>query len=318
MARLHRRLRRITGCDLMRRQSWGFRNSPVDALDFDSLRRAYARHVYFTSGADDPRLESALAEVRREDFIGPGPWDVPVLYGGVAGSNYRRTPDDDPQWLYQDALIGLIPGKELNNGVPSFLTFLVSLARAAEGEHAVHIGAGVGYYTAFLARLVGATGRVTAIEYEPELAARAERNLAAYPQVHCIQGDGSTYPLEPADVILVNAGASRPLDLWLNSLKDGGRLILPLCVSFTMPSGAPMTRGGIFLIERRGGDYTAAYKSPTAIYPCFGAGDPECEASLKEAFRSGAPEKVRRLYRSNDVPADICWARGAGWALGYE
>jgi len=290
----------------------------MDALDLDSLRRAYARRVYFASGADDPRLEAALAEVPREDFVGPGPWDLPVPYGGAVGSHYRRTPDADPQWLYQDALIGLIPGKELNNGVPSFLTFLVSLGRAAEGEHAVHIGAGVGYYTAFLARLVGATGRVTAIEFEPDLAARAERNLAPYPQVRCVRGDGSSYPLEPADVILVNAGASRPLDLWLDALNDGGRLILPLCTSFKMPSGAPMTRGGIFLIERRGGDYIAAYKSPTAIYPCFGAGDPESETSLNEAFRTGAPEKVRRLHRSDDVPAAICWARGPGWALGYE
>jgi protein-L-isoaspartate(D-aspartate) O-methyltransferase len=291
---------------------------PVDALDLVSLRKAYARRVYFTPGADDPRLESALTEVRREDFIGPGPWDVPVLGGGAAGSNYRRTPDDDPQWLYQDAVIGLIPSKELNNGMPSFLTFLVSLGRAAEGEHAVHIGAGVGYYTAFLARLVGATGRVTAIEYEPELATRAERNLTPYPQVRCIQGDGSSYPLDAADVILVNAGASRPLDLWLDGLKDGGRLILPLCVGFKMPSGAPMTRGGIFLIERRGDDYTAGYRGPTGIYPCFGASDPESESSLSEAFRTGSPEKVRRLYRSNDVPADICWAHGTGWAFGYE
>jgi protein-L-isoaspartate(D-aspartate) O-methyltransferase len=290
----------------------------VDALDLDSLRRAYARRVYFTSGADDRRLESALAEVRREDFIGPGPWDVPVLGGGPAGNNYRRTPDDNPQWLYQDALISLIPDKELNNGMPSFLTFLVSLGRAAEGEHAVHIGAGVGYYTAFLARLVGATGQVTAIEYEPELAARAERNLVSYPQVRCVLGDGASYPLDAADIILVNAGASRPLDLWLDALKDGGRLILPLCAGYNTPSGKPMTRGGIFLIERRGNDYAAAYKSPTAIYPCFGASDPESEASLNEAFRSGTPEKVRRLYRSNDVPADICWARGSGWALGYE
>jgi protein-L-isoaspartate(D-aspartate) O-methyltransferase len=289
----------------------------VDAFDLDSVRRAYAQHVYFNSGADDPRLESALAEVRREDFIGPGPWDVPVL-GVPGGNNYRRTPDDDPHWLYQDALIGLIPGKELNNGVPSFLTFLVSLGRAAEGEHAVHIGAGVGYYTAFLARLVGATGKITAIEYEPDLAARAERNLAPYPQVRCVHGDGSSYPLEPADVILVNAGASRPLDLWLDALNDGGRLILPLCFGYNSPAGNPSTRGGIFLIERRGDDYAATYKSPTGIYPCFGASDLESEAGLKEAFRRGSPEKVRRLYRSNDVPPDVCWARGVGWALGYE
>ena len=146
------------------------------------LRRAYARHVYFTSGADDPRLEAALAEIPREAFLGPGPWQLPAL-GSPPPGHYRRTPDAEAHWLYADTVVGILPEQELNNGMPSFLTFLISLGRAAPGEHAVHIGAGVGYYTAILARLVGETGRVTAIEYEPALAARAAANLAGYPQV---------------------------------------------------------------------------------------------------------------------------------------
>jgi len=280
------------------------------------LRRAYARRVCFAARADDPRLEAALAEIRREDYLGPGPWDL--LVGAGPAARYRTTPDADPHWLYQDALVSLVPEKELNNGMPSFLTFLISLGRAAEGEHAVHIGAGVGYYTALLARLVGERGRVTAIEYEPDLAARAGRNLAAYPQVRSFHGDGSVFPLDPADVILVNAGASRPLDLWLDALNDGGRLILPLCVGYKTPLGRPMTQGGIFLIERQGDGFTAAWRSATAIYPCFGAGDAASEASLGEALRRGGAEKVRRLYRSDDPPDDACWARGPGWALAYE
>jgi protein-L-isoaspartate(D-aspartate) O-methyltransferase len=283
----------------------------------DALRHAYARRVYFASGADDPRLEACLAEVRREDFLGPGPWDMPVMGPGPA-STYRRTPDADPMWLYHDALVGLIPEQELNNGVPSFLTFLISLGRLAAGEHAVHIGAGVGYYTAFLARLVGAQGQATAIEYEPALAARAQANLAAYPQVRALQGDGGTIPLEPADVILVNAGAARPADVWLDALKDGGRLIVPLAVGYNGPHGLAGTRGGIFVIERHGQTYDAAWRSPTAIYPCIGLQDAESAASLAEAFKRGGADKIRRLYRTSDLPAEICWARGPGWALAYE
>jgi protein-L-isoaspartate(D-aspartate) O-methyltransferase len=286
-------------------------------FDLDTLRRAYARHVYFTSGADDPRLEAALGEIRREAYLGPGPWRLPTLGGATTGS-YRATPDAAPHWLYADTVVGILPEQELNNGMPSFLTFLISLGRAAAGEHAVHIGAGVGYYTAILARLVGETGRVTAIEYEPELAARAQANLAGYPQVTALQGDGAALPLAPADVILVNAGAARPMDLWLDALKDGGRLILPLGVGYTTPGGRPMTRGVILLIERRGDDYSARFKSNTGIYPCIGVSDPLGEASLTQALRGGGVEKVRRLHRSGDVPAEVCWAKGTGWALGYE
>ena len=284
----------------------------MNQQELATLRLAYARRVYFASNADDPRLEACLAEVRREDFIGPGPWDMPVMGPGPT-SAYRSTPDADPMWLYHDALVGLMPEKELNNGVPSFLTYLISLGRIAEGEHAVHIGAGVGYYTAFLARLVGAQGKVTAIEYEPALAERAAANLAAYPQVRAFQGDGGATVLEPADVILVNAGAARPADVWLDALKDGGRLIVPLAVGYNGPHGLAGTRGGIFLIERRGEAFDATWRSPTAIYPCIGVHDAESAASLAEALKRGDAHKVRRLYRTSDLPADACWAHGPGW-----
>jgi len=289
----------------------------MNQQELATLRLAYARRVYFTSGASDPRLEACLAEVRREDFLGPGPWDMPVMYAGPTPA-YRATPDADPMWLYHDAVVGLMPDKELNNGMPSFLTFLISLGRLAEGDHAVHIGAGVGYYTAFLARLVGARGQVTAIEYEPALAERAAANLADYPQVRAQQGDGGSMALKPADVILVNAGAARPADVWLDALKDGGRLIVPLAVGYNGPHGLAGTRGGVFVIERHGEIYDAAWRSPTAIYPCIGVQDAESAASLAEGFKRGGADKVRRLYRTSDAPAEICWARGPGWALAYE
>jgi protein-L-isoaspartate(D-aspartate) O-methyltransferase len=38
---------------------------------------------------------------------------------------------------------------------------------------------------------------------------------------------------EPADVIYVNAGATRPAASWLEQLKEGGRLILPLTADGT-------------------------------------------------------------------------------------
>jgi protein-L-isoaspartate(D-aspartate) O-methyltransferase len=284
----------------------------MDQSELTILRRAYARHIAFAARADDPRLEAALLNVRREAFMGEGPW----LIGAAGGPN--RTPDAEPHWLYQDTLVSLIDAKSLNNGQPSFLAFLIGLGRIQAGEHVVHIGAGVGYYTAIMAELTGRAGWVSAIELEPELAARATRNLAIYPQVHTACADGSTHPLAPADVILVNAGATHPLDLWLDALKDGGRLILPLTVGYTLPNGTPMTHGHIFLIERQGDAFSATWKSQTAIYPCFGAQDAASEESLKAALRRGGHDKVRHLRREEDVPADTRWASGPGWALTFE
>ena len=243
----------------------------------------------------------------------PGPWQLFSLPGG-----YRETPDDDPVHLYQDVGVGIIPSRGLNTGQPRFLAFLISLGKLREREHAVHIGAGVGYYTAIIARLVGKRGAVTAIEYEPELAARAARNLSALPNVRVIEGDGFSMSLDPADAIYVNAGAAKPAEVWLDSMKEGARLILPLTVTFTSEQGHAMTRGAIFRIERHGRDYSARWMSGTAIYPCAGVRDRASDAALSAAFKKGGWDKVSRLYRTSEIPDERCWVRGDGWSLAYH
>jgi len=285
----------------------------MDEAKLAIARCAYAKQIMASYNLRDRRLEKAFAELRREDFLGPGPWQLSTSPGG-----YRLTPDDDPVHLYQDECVGIMPGKGLNNGQPSFLAFLIYLGHLREGEHAVHIGAGVGYYTAIITRLVGRAGSVTAVEYEPELAARAAGNLTMFPNVRVIEGNGFTLPLEPADVIYVNAGAAKPADAWLDAMKDGGRIILPLTVSCTDDEGHPMTHGAIFRIERRGDEYAARWMSGTGIYDCAGARDEESDAALAAAFKKGGWDYVTRLYRTSEIPDERCWVRGPGWTLAYE
>jgi protein-L-isoaspartate(D-aspartate) O-methyltransferase len=40
------------------------------------VRRAYAKQVMAVVSVDDPFVEAAFSEVRREDFLGLGPWQV--------------------------------------------------------------------------------------------------------------------------------------------------------------------------------------------------------------------------------------------------
>jgi protein-L-isoaspartate(D-aspartate) O-methyltransferase len=281
--------------------------------DLRIVRRAYAKQIVHAARATDPRLEVALATLRREQFLPPGPWQLMRFPGG-----YQETPNDDPVYLYQDAPVALVPAKRLNNGQPSFLTFLISLGRLQEGEHAVHIGTGTGYYTAVISHLAGASGRVTGIEREPDLAARAADNLRNHANVRLIAGDGATKVLDFADVIYANAGASRPTDTWLDAMKLGGRMILPLTVSFMTEDGHLATRGAIFLIERQPDHYAARCMSTTWIYPCEGARDEESERALEAAFKKGDMAKVTRLHRTDDIPEERCWLRGRGWCLTYD
>src|SRR5436309_1180101 len=113
------------------------------------VRRAYAKQVMAPFNAAHPRVEAAFAAVPREHFLGPGPWRILHLRG------YFTTPSDDPVYLYQDLLVGIIPERGLNNGRPSWHAVLVAGADARRGEHVVHVGAGTGYYTAIFAHMVG-------------------------------------------------------------------------------------------------------------------------------------------------------------------
>ena len=120
------------------------------AEDLAILRRAYAKQVLAAANVSDARLEAAFATVKREDFLGPGPW--PILRWMT---QYVPTPDADPVHLYTNDLVGIVPEKRINNGQPSLHAILIHAAAPRSGEHAVHIGAGVGYYSAILAELVG-------------------------------------------------------------------------------------------------------------------------------------------------------------------
>lgn len=281
------------------------------------VRTAYAKQIMAVFGESEPRLEAAYAHVKREDFVGPGPWPIVRGFG-----RYVATPSDDPVYLYTDDLIGLVPARGLNNGEPSFHAHLLNQAQPREGEHVVHIGAGTGYYTAIMAHLVGRTGSVTAIEYDPELAARARTNLAPLKHVTVIEGDGTLAPISAADVIYVNAGATHPEATWLDGLADGGRLILPLTTakgfSFASSPEEVAVQGAVYLITRRSNDFTVRWISPVAIFPCAGNRSEEAERALAKALANGRWHEVTRLHRSNDIPDDRCWLKGQSWSLAYS
>lgn len=114
-------------------------------------RAAFTPRTY--AEVDDARVEAAFAAVRREHFLGPGPW--PMLRWP---RRYVPTPSGDPVYLYQDALFGIIPERGLNNGQPWLHAKLIAAAAPLPGEH---VGAGAGYYTA-IRPTPGSTGSAMA------------------------------------------------------------------------------------------------------------------------------------------------------------
>jgi protein-L-isoaspartate(D-aspartate) O-methyltransferase len=185
----------------------------------DTLRRAYAHRIAQLADIGDTRIEQAFAEVPREDFLPPPPWTI--ISVGDAGKTNRLAD------IYENVLVAIDRQRGINNGEPSLHAAWLEAVSPQVGESVVHVGAGTGYYTAMLARLVEPGGHVEAFEYEADLAAEASRNLQSYASVTVHAESAVRRKLPETDVIYVNAGIIAPDAEWLKALKPNGRLIFP-------------------------------------------------------------------------------------------
>src|SRR5438105_3614681 len=288
-------------------------------MELDLIRSFYAEEVRAVANLQNEALAEAFARVRREDYLGAGPWQIAtpdswqgMTQGSAACEGYRTTPDADPRHLYHNVLVAIDAARRLNNGQPASLAVWLDALGLRRGERVVHVGCGVGYYTAIIAEAVGPEGRVTGIELDPGLAARARSNLAHLPSVEVVEADGGVYNPGAADAVFVNAGVTHPRAVWLEALSEGGRLILPLTVARD-----PEESGGGFMLRlvREGDAYEARFISPVAIFPCVGSRDEESNRRLREALMRGNFDAVRQLRRDAHEAAADCWFHGDGFCL---
>jgi protein-L-isoaspartate(D-aspartate) O-methyltransferase len=272
----------------------------------EAHRTFFANLITASVGIPGKRLTAAFAATPREHFLGPGPWKI------FTGGGYITTPTDDPAFLYQDVTVALSEASKINNGQPVMHAANLATLNPQDGETVIHIGAGTGYYTAVLARLIGPSGKVFAYEIEPTLAERATANLADLENVVVYLRSGAEGPLPACNLMYVNAGATAPLDIWLDALLPGGRLLFPLTPDG--PEGTPGA-GGMLLITRVPPDrYNARFLMPVMFVPCMGARDDETAKKLAEAFKRGNLRDVRSLRRKT-IPDETCWCAGNGWWL---
>ncbi|HEX3470815.1 MAG TPA: protein-L-isoaspartate(D-aspartate) O-methyltransferase [Silvibacterium sp.] len=275
----------------------------VTTMDrMDAYRRFFAKLVTANAGVSaDSELAAAFASTPREQFVGKAPWRV------FTSTGYIDTPSDDPAFLYQDVVVSLGGKGPLNNGQPSLHALCIATLAPQKGETVVHVGAGTGYYTTLLAKLVGEAGKVIAYEIDAELAQRAAGNLCGFSQVTVNDRSGAEGPIPDCDILYVNAGATSPLAVWLDALRPNGRLLFPLTAS----DGA----GAMLLLTRNErGSFAARFLCQVQFVPCVGARDEATAAKLAAAFRRGGWHQVKELHRSN-VPGESCWCSGSGWWL---
>jgi protein-L-isoaspartate(D-aspartate) O-methyltransferase len=277
-------------------------------------RRRYADLIRQNAGLRSDRLVRALSEVPREDYLGSGPWKIMRFTFPI---KYEDTLDDDPVHLYKDVLVAIDAERNLNNGLPSALARWIDAMDIQNGDHVVHAGCGTGYYTAVIAQMVGSGGRVTAIELDSALASRAKSNLRGFPNVDVIADDATTYDPGLADAILINAGATHPVGLWFDALKEGGRLVFHL-VRWQEGSKLGIGNAGwgvTIRVQRRGAAYNAQWIGPAGIFPCLGAINSDADRLLGNALTQNGLIGVRSLRREVHPPESSCLLHGEGYCF---
>jgi protein-L-isoaspartate(D-aspartate) O-methyltransferase len=287
--------------------------------DLDQRRRFFAEDLETRCGLRSRALVNAFATVPRERFLRAGPWTV------VAGSDLRSgpreaghlTPDADPAHVYHDVVVVIDPARQLVNGQPGSLAPLIDALDLTPGSRVLHVGCGLGYYTAVMAECVGSAGRIVAIEVDEPLAGEARTNLSAYGHVEVRHGDASAPLGEIFDAIFVNAGVTHPLDVWLDAMAPGGRMVLPL--TGTMAAMGPNLGKGVVFLLTRGVDDDCDVRmiSFVAIYSAHGIRDPAMNEALGKALMGGPPQwqAVSRLRRDPHAQDTSCWLHGPTWCF---
>jgi protein-L-isoaspartate(D-aspartate) O-methyltransferase len=165
-------------------------------------------------------------------------------------------------------------------------------------------------YTAIVARRHPA--QRCGVEIDPWLAERAQRNLRGWQNVVVVSGDAAELHAGTFDAIFVNAGATEPLLRWLDALRLGGRLLVPLTV------GVPEENVGVghmLLVVRHANTYAARFVSPFGIFHCTGARSNKGSDLLSRAYREGGHDAVRSLRRDMHDSDPHCWLHAGRFCL---
>jgi protein-L-isoaspartate(D-aspartate) O-methyltransferase len=260
------------------------------------------------------KLVSAFARIPREDFLGPPPW---LIHGIPPVSVWQRVASRiallqhhahdwttrDPTQLYRDVVVAIDPSRGLNNGQPSGVATWLHLLELQGGDRVLHVGCGLGYYMAITAAAV-APGEVIGVELDAVLASQARTNLTAVNHATIVVANGTEYDSGPVDAILANAGVTHPQALWLDRLRVGGRMLLPL----TNDEG----KGMMLKVTREPEGWAAQFVSGLIIFHCVGGRDPELCRRLAAGFAEGSWRSVQSVRRDSHHPSSQCWLHVEG------
>lgn len=172
--------------------------------EYRSARMAMIDSQLRTSGVTERRLLAAIAEVPREIFVADGRKPV----------------------AYVDDLQPLASGQRFILS-PAHFGRIAQLAEIADNSRVLDVGAASGYSTAVLA---GVAAQVVGVEFDADLASRANTHLAqlGIENARVIAGSIEAVGEESFDAIVVEGAVDAEPDDLIGLLARGGRLVVPI------------------------------------------------------------------------------------------
>jgi len=153
--------------------------------------------------------------------------DTQVLQAFSDVPRHRFVPPAMREYAYNDRPVPI--GQDQTISQPYIVALMTEALKLKGDERVLEIGTGSGYQAAILSRIVK---HVYTIEIIASLAERAGRlfETLEYKNITTRHGDGFIGWEEeaPFDAIIITAAPPHIPEFWIDQLKEGGRMILPV------------------------------------------------------------------------------------------
>ncbi|MFD8780981.1 methyltransferase, FxLD system [Kitasatospora sp. NPDC059599] len=199
------------------------------ATPAEELRNSLTDRLLEQGAIRTDTVEAAFRTVPRECFL-PG-FPLEAAYA------------DNPTYTKADS-----SGTQISAASqPAIVALMLEQLDLQPGERIFEAGAGTGVNAAYMGRIVGPDGHVTAVDVDDDLVEGARKHLAdvGITNIDVVLGDGALgHPdAAPFDRVIATVSTSEMPTAWLQQVKLTGRIVLPLCLRGTASRTIAFERG---------------------------------------------------------------------------